>query len=291
MEVFHYILTRFNLKLWREDRQHQSTRSEAWLEKRFQLFETYCLPSICNQVFKDFTWIVLFDESTPDIYQKKIEAYKAVLPAFKPVVVPSSVGIHFVGAFQKAVIKDLLLKTSTLDHCVVSTTYLDNDDALSADFMKAVSDHTCEYSRDTFITMHDGLQYFEDLQIANHVKYKNNHFITLIESISGDEPIRTVYGYGSHGNVYRHPHCDVIGIKTKKPYWVEVVHDTNAKNNVILHRWTSLATDRTILRRDFGLDIELRKDGWKVFYTTFAMRWMKAHMTYLKVKLNDLWGR
>ena len=109
MEVFHYILTRFNLKLWREDRLHQSTRSEAWLEKRFQLFETYCLPSICNQVFKDFTWIVLFDESTPDIYQKKIEAYKAVLPAFKPVVVPSSVGIHFVGAFQKAVIKDLLL--------------------------------------------------------------------------------------------------------------------------------------------------------------------------------------
>ena len=83
----------------------------------------------------------------------------------------------------------------------------------------------------------------------------------------------------------------LIGIKTKKPYWVEVVHDTNAKNNVILHRWTSLATDRTILRRDFGLDIELRKDGWKVFYTTFAMRWMKAHMTYLKVKLNDLWGR
>ena len=291
MDYYHYILTRFNLKLWRKDRAYQSTRSENWLERRFQLFEKYCLPSICNQVFKDYTWIVLFDESTPEIYMNRIEEYKTILPQFKPVMVPSSVGFHFVGVFQKAILHDLLLKTSSLDNCVVSTTYLDNDDALSVDYMKVVSENTREYYRDTFITMHYGLQYFEDLQIANHVKYENNHFITLVEVVSAENPIKTVYGYGSHGNVYRHPHCRVIGVKEKKPYWVEVVHETNVKNNVILHRWTSLANDRTILRRNFGLDVKLRKDGWKVFYTTFAIRWLKAHVTYLKVKFRDIWNR
>lgn len=63
--IRHFILTRFNLRLWTKDKKQQPTRTSEWLEKRFQLFETFCLPSIKSQSVKNFKWIVLFDESTP----------------------------------------------------------------------------------------------------------------------------------------------------------------------------------------------------------------------------------
>ena len=287
--IRHYILTRFNLKLWKTDRNQCSTRSDQWLSKRFELFEKYCLPSILKQSFKDFTWIVLFDEGTPDSYKQRYRKYSDVCPQFSPIEVPSVVGVHFVRVFQNAVLQDLVAHNMNKTGCVVTTTYLDNDDALSFDFMEQVAQNTHVVEQDTFITMHYGLQYFEELNIANHVKYKNNHFITLIEMYHGNSRLKTVYGYGSHGNVYRHSQCAVIGINIKKqPSWVEVVHTTNAKNNVILHRWTSLATERLILKDRFGIDIELRKDARKIFYSMYLWRSVKAHMKYIKVKFFSL---
>ena len=57
----HFILTRFNIRLWNQDKFSQSVRSMDWLEQRFEVFEKFCLPSIVGQVCKDFEWIVLVD--------------------------------------------------------------------------------------------------------------------------------------------------------------------------------------------------------------------------------------
>ena len=39
----HYLLTRFNLALWQEDKNGQTIDRGEWLRKRLKLFETYCL--------------------------------------------------------------------------------------------------------------------------------------------------------------------------------------------------------------------------------------------------------
>lgn len=76
----HFLLTRFNLLLWRKDKEGNIVRSKAWLEHRFMLFEQYCLPSIANQTCKEFEWIVLFDSKTPDNFKEMIRELQANCP-------------------------------------------------------------------------------------------------------------------------------------------------------------------------------------------------------------------
>lgn len=45
----HYLLTRFNLALWQEDKNGQTIDRGEWIRKRLELFETYCLPSVAGQ--------------------------------------------------------------------------------------------------------------------------------------------------------------------------------------------------------------------------------------------------
>ncbi len=61
----HFVITLFNLKLWTQDKNNVSTRTDEWLEKRFELFENYCLPSLKAQTNKNFVWLCLFDQFTP----------------------------------------------------------------------------------------------------------------------------------------------------------------------------------------------------------------------------------
>ena len=65
----HFILTRFNLRLYPKDKNGNVTLTPEWLEHRFQLFELYTLPSLSAQTCKDFKWIVLIDRETPQEYK------------------------------------------------------------------------------------------------------------------------------------------------------------------------------------------------------------------------------
>ena len=40
----HFIITRFNLNLYAQDKHDLPTRTDRWLEHRFEVFERYCLP-------------------------------------------------------------------------------------------------------------------------------------------------------------------------------------------------------------------------------------------------------
>lgn len=51
--MHHYLLTRFNLALWQEDKNGQTIDRGEWLRKRLKLFETYCLPSVAGQELSD----------------------------------------------------------------------------------------------------------------------------------------------------------------------------------------------------------------------------------------------
>ena len=55
--IYHYLLTRFNLALWIEDKNGAAIDREEWLKRRMALFETFCLPSVKNQSCQNFSWI------------------------------------------------------------------------------------------------------------------------------------------------------------------------------------------------------------------------------------------
>ena len=284
-----YILTRFNLNLWELDKNKKETRTNDWLEKRFELFEKYCLPSIMTQSCQDFTWIVLFDEDTPTEYVKRYNNYKDECPQFLPIRVKSHAGWYVARIFQEVISKDLA-QASTKGEKIekITTTYLDNDDSLHKDYISMIRNHALKpIARPTFITFIYGLQYFEDLNIATEVKYKNNHFLTLIENVLPNERIKTAYGFGGHGNVFKYRGCVVDTISEKdNPAWLEVIHDTNAKNDVLLHRWTKVVFNHTILKTNFGIDILLRNKGYaKVLLFRYLPKRYKAYYRYLQVKI------
>ena len=95
MILQHFLLTRFNILLWRQDKEGKKVRTTKWLEHRFTLFEKYCLPSIKNQTCQDFEWIVLFDSMTPDSFKERIACYQEDCQQFVPVYVAPEDGWRF----------------------------------------------------------------------------------------------------------------------------------------------------------------------------------------------------
>ena len=73
----HFILTRMNVGVHNGhtvvgDKVHPG----EWLERRLQIFERYCLPSIEAQTDRDFTWVLSFDGQTPSSFRDRIEGYR-----------------------------------------------------------------------------------------------------------------------------------------------------------------------------------------------------------------------
>lgn len=57
--IYHYLLTRFNLALWIEDKNGAAIDREEWLKRRMALFETFCLPSVkikAARISAGFCW-------------------------------------------------------------------------------------------------------------------------------------------------------------------------------------------------------------------------------------------
>lgn len=61
----HLIITRFNLNLYARDKHDAPTRTERWLEHRFEIFERYCLPSVAAQTNPNFRWLCLSTRRRP----------------------------------------------------------------------------------------------------------------------------------------------------------------------------------------------------------------------------------
>ncbi len=56
--VQHFLFTRFNLRneSWNSTKNANPVLTEEWLEKRFDLFERFCLPSVKAQINQNFRW-------------------------------------------------------------------------------------------------------------------------------------------------------------------------------------------------------------------------------------------
>ncbi|MBR5084454.1 MAG: hypothetical protein IKX33_07610 [Prevotella sp.] len=285
----HYILTRFNIPIWRADKNGAPTLTDEWLQHRFELFDKFCLPSIMAQTKKDFLWVVLFDRNTPQQWKERIENYKSQCQQFHPVFVKHEAGRLFLRVFQEVIADDLgkEQKNGTTYDAVLST-YFDNDDALRTSFVEDLHRDADSLSlrEPLFISYRRGIQYFTDMNIATAVNYRNNHFLSLLEPVIEDKVPHTVFGFGSHSSLSVFEGCQVKIIKNNYPAWAEVVHHDNVFNDVLVRRWPSLVTRRSTMRDDFAIDLSLSEHSRKIYLTNFFPRFLKANGRFLRDKFS-----
>ena len=272
MTLQHFILTRFNILLWRKDKSGSPVRSREWLEHRFSLFERFCLPSLVGQTCGEFVWIVLFDSKTPDVFKKRIYGYRLVCPQFVPVFVEPENGRNFARIFRDEVAARL-----TADR--VLTTYLDNDDSLHLGFVEDVHRRAMDLSDGTFINYNQGFQFFADDGYVLRISYPTNHFQSVVES-AHDGAFKTVFGYGSHAYIHK-----IAGVRIEHvkglPMWCENIHSRNMTNDAYFIIGIRMVKDSMLLSRDFGLD-ETVCSGPRLFMLRFLPRYVKTF--FLRVK-------
>lgn len=270
----HFILTRFNLLLWRKDKEGNKVRTTSWLEHRFSLFEHFCMPSIRNQVCKDFQWIVLFDSTTPERFKEKITQYQEECPQLIPIFVIPERECNFADVFREEIINRLEKKR-------VLTTYLDNDDALNVRFVEDIQHRALLLSNNTFINYNDGYQYFVKDNYLMMIHYPTNHFISLLEDTN---PIilKSVFGYGSHAYIEK-----IKGVKIEQvknlPMWCEVVHEKNMINDAYFIN-AKIVNDSKRFKEAFGVDVETNK-GLLVYAFDYLPRYVRTFLRRTKYYL------
>lgn len=263
----HFIITLFNLKIWKVDKTKKPTQTEDWLEQRFALFEKYCLPSVKCQTVKNFTWLCLFDSETPEKYRRRIEAISKEFPILQPCYVTAEEASHYMDDNEQLrcrFIRENVAKRMDNDAEWVITTNLDNDDAIRKDMVEKLQEVFLQSPRERLVSLNIGYQYFVEKNAVVRMYYPHNHFLTLVERT--DKDFCTVEYYGHASARKKLEYIDVF----EKPYWMEVVHGHNVSNELrITSRIKYLPRLSTFKFSEFGGDKVL---SWTVNLYNFLFR-------------------
>jgi glycosyltransferase involved in cell wall biosynthesis len=274
-ELQHFLLTRFNLLLWQNDKGGCPVRTTEWLEHRVVLFEQYCLPSIKNQTSNNFEWIILFDSTTPGKIKDNIKKYQIVCPQLIPVFVEPNKGRYFAEIFREVIINRAKAKR-------IITTYLDNDDALETNFIEDLQNRVKMFTDGTFFYYDEGYQYYLEDKFLTKIHYPKNHFVSVVENAN---PItfRSVFGFGGHYYIDTIKDVKVVHIENK-PMWCEVVHEKNMINDANFLIGTSVIQDKKRLRNEFSID-QIVRTGKGIYFSIFLPRYVKTFVSRVKNKI------
>lgn len=247
LKIHHFLITRFNVEYLEKVEANLCISVEDWLEKRFELFFTYCYPSVVQQSEKDFTWLIYFDLNTPDAYIERIlkkDFAKVIKPAFATTW--ENINENIRGEISQFDIEksDLIISSR-----------LDNDDAISTDYIKTIQDavksKVWANSQLPFaIDLNNGLVFSSKKGCLYSVSRRSNPFISLVASFHGN--LETVFDYQHQEITSRFKSIQIKGT----PLWFQNIHDTNISNRAYgklkLFGYESL-------QREFGVNVELGK--------------------------------
>lgn len=228
----HFIITRFNLNMWAN-----ASLDSAWYTHRFELFEQFCLPSILAQTQKNFTWLLLFDSTTPPQYHPRIETYKQY-PMIQTL---------FIKGFDLPTILNTIRSQLHNHNSHLITTTLDNDDALANTFVERLQMQFNEQSFE-LINFTNGLRYNLPHEKLYECELFSNPFISLIERIEPNSQFRSIAGCLPHSTIpNRFP--SIKNIETT-PLWLQVIHERNME---MTKTWGRKRTQLSSLEQHFNL--------------------------------------
>lgn len=233
MTFNNYLITRFNIpykKLYRKN-----NNEEKWMEERKKLFERYCLPSVLNQDNKNFKWLIGISPNTEQENMKYFRKIKQKFGGIRLIEIDSFYEVdRHIG---KYILKD------TKEGEYLSTSRLDTDDMISRTFMGRIEE-IFNYQKRKPISWSTGYQMLLDdgIQIRK-VRYPKGPFKSLIEVNNGH--VETVHGK-------EHMKWNDEKVVSNKPYWIQVIHDSNVSGHVI----NGIPATNLDLADKFGIDIK-----------------------------------
>tara|TARA_R110000868_G_scaffold360908_1_gene622954 strand:+ start:3130 stop:3945 length:816 start_codon:yes stop_codon:yes gene_type:complete len=220
----HIIITRFNLsQRWKKDKLGKNVLDNDWLIKRYKLFIQFCLPSIKSQQIQNFEWWVYFDSALPEKYKALNKQLNIDYENFKPRYEDSydSFEINMPNNIKKQLVN------KDIDYLI--STRLDNDDMLAKDTVELIQKTNINSKKDKILELPIGYTLgINQNYIIKKVNSKLNPFISLIEKINVNEPIKTVY-YNQHN---KWTNVDNIELSSKAQ-WIQIIHDRNVSNSLI----------------------------------------------------------
>lgn len=175
----HFVITRFNIPAKYAGRRNPTVAEidpktdEVYLDSRMALFEKYTYPSLAAQTNKDFKWLVLFSDQTPQRFVDRLNQLKAGCDWFCPLYLKDEEAYEFDDYLEGVI--------SSYEAENYITTRIDNDDALSVRAIECIQAY-CEQYRivDSVLSFRYGCQYTEhDKGLAKQDIF-GNHFITLV---------------------------------------------------------------------------------------------------------------
>jgi Putative rhamnosyl transferase len=170
--IEHFLLTNFNVRLgWTRDVHGRTTLTPEWMEHRWRLFETFCLPSVRCQTDPRFRWLVRFDPGTPEGHRRRFRELTAGMTNVTPLWRAEPFGAA-VGA---------LLDPSA---DVLLTTRLDNDDAIHRTAMARIRAAVGD-ARPEFLNFPEGFALLLTEGPSRMVRYTHhsNPFLSLVERV------------------------------------------------------------------------------------------------------------
>lgn len=235
----HFLLTRFNVPLNPGEIGSGKTlgTSIEWLNRRFEIFDKFCHPSVHQQSNQNFKWLVFFDSRTPAIFKEKIQEYakwKNFIPAY-------------IDNFSLSIVTKVIAEHITEETKYLITTTIDNDDAISQDYIQIIQDNFHEQEFE-LLNITYGYVWHEPSGKIYLRGTGGNPFISLIEKIEKFKTVWVEPHHKYHG-LY-HQTGQLKQIKTK-PAWLQVVHGGNLYNGV-----NGIRQPRKKLGNDFLINVQ-----------------------------------
>lgn len=279
MSFEHYIITRFNLPVFLpkvDGHLASSACDESYLDYRFMLFETYCIPSIKNQTCQDFKWLILMDYNTPDKFKKRLqqlhEEYKNLIPfyldikqyeapypqeyinlynAYAPVAgIPDYEHIEddpkreLQHIITPMFVRDCIMSLSKGSEYII-TTRIDNDDSFHKDLVATVQDRVKAKPERIVLDYPYTYKFILNDKIAYRYTLKNNHFLSLVER-STDTLQSAIYW----NHLFIDHFVKIEHIYTE-PMQIELIHGNNVVNDFTELTIPGLVYAITHLKRSF----------------------------------------
>lgn len=227
MQMKHYLLTRFNIGLYKnkqKTRHNTVIDPNKWMADRIELFGKYCVPSVENQSTLEFSWLIVVDPATP---MRHLLAIKGTLNGLGEIIIGTN--------FRQAI------KSTIPNNDIVITSRLDCDDAIHCDYIQNIQNWWYKKKKTGVLTYPVGWIYNPHKKKLYHARYIKNPFLSLVEK--ADKKIRTILF---------HRHTEAVNYyklhKLEKGHmWCQIIH----KNNLANHCWGDQTNIAKLNKKDF----------------------------------------
>ncbi len=167
----HYVVTKWNIRSM-GTLARKSVISPEWFERRREIFERYCLPSVVGQTMPYFAWIILLDAHTSD---KEVAWFAGKDERIVPVLVEQGPDGDRAGGAAGEQASEVVRGGAGW----VTTTRLDSDDMLHPEYLERLLEVVSEERR--FVEFKEGLYYDLDSGATCYAVQPSNAFSTLVE--------------------------------------------------------------------------------------------------------------